>query len=313
MKPLKHDKPLVSIGLPVYDGDRYIRKALDSLLAQDYENFELIISDNGSTDRTQEICLEYTARDKRIQYYRNDMNMGAVWNFERVLQLSTGDFFMWAADDDAWEKDYVSTLLSVMTQFPKSIGSFTNYMKYSENGDLLGNEELISSKVCELGFRELIGMVFSSQKINVALYGLFRRKELQTLLKDGLPYWEVLDRATIAHFALSGKKVTLINKYLYKRTIHDKSFALRYGYTIQHNKFSAFIRYGMSRLRYYISFIKLLVKYSRSNSINNILYFSRKFTGYVFMIENFYLRSYSIAILRKLPCSRLIISRIKRV
>jgi glycosyltransferase involved in cell wall biosynthesis len=313
MEPLKHDKPLVSIGMPLYNGERYIRKALDSLMAQDYENFELIISDNAATDRTQEICLEYAAGDKRIQYYRNEMNMGAVWNFERVLQLSTGDFFMWAADDDAWEKDYVSTLLSVMNQFPKSIVSFTNYMKYSGTGDLLGNEDLISSEVCELGFRELIGMVFSSQKINVALYGLFRRNDLQTLLKDGFPNCDAPDRVIFAHFALSGKTVTLINKYLYKRTIHDKSHALRHGYTIRHNKFSVFIRDGMSRLRYYIQYIKLLVKYSRSNSINNILYFYRKFTGYVIMIEILYLRSLSIAILRKLPCSRVIKSRIKRV
>ncbi|MEM4134638.1 MAG: glycosyltransferase, partial [Candidatus Micrarchaeia archaeon] len=79
--------PLVSIGMPVYNGERFIRQALDSLLAQDYENFELIISDNASEDKTPEICLEYAARDKRIRYYRNEKNMGAAWNFKRVFDL----------------------------------------------------------------------------------------------------------------------------------------------------------------------------------------------------------------------------------
>jgi glycosyltransferase involved in cell wall biosynthesis len=104
-------KPLVSIGMPVYNGEPHIRQALDSLLAQEYENFELIISDNASTDRTQEICLEYVARDKRIRYYRNQMNMGAVWNFNRVFELLLGEYFMWASHDDYWHPRYLRSCL----------------------------------------------------------------------------------------------------------------------------------------------------------------------------------------------------------
>lgn len=71
-------EPLISIGLPVYNGERHIRQALDSLLAQNYGDFELIISDNASTDETQQICLEYAARDERIRYYRNERDMGGA-------------------------------------------------------------------------------------------------------------------------------------------------------------------------------------------------------------------------------------------
>lgn len=106
-------KPLVSIGLPVHNGEWYIGQALDCLLAQGYENFELIISDNASMDRTQEICLEYAAQDKRIRYYRNDVNMGAAWNYNRVFELSSGEYFMWAADDDYWEPGYIRSCLEV--------------------------------------------------------------------------------------------------------------------------------------------------------------------------------------------------------
>src|SRR4030042_4089054 len=104
-------KPLVSIGMAVHNGERYIRQALDSLLAQDYDNFELIISDNASTDKTREICLAYAAKDKRVRYYRNQTNVGALRNFDRVFELSSGEYFMWACHDDYWKPRYLSSCL----------------------------------------------------------------------------------------------------------------------------------------------------------------------------------------------------------
>jgi glycosyltransferase involved in cell wall biosynthesis len=309
--------PNVSIGMPIYNGEKYIRQALDSLLAQDYANFELVISDNASTDRTQEICHEYAMRDKRIRYYRNEQNMGIVWNFIRVFELSKGEYFMWAADDDGWERDYISTLLSVLNQFPESIVSFTNYMKYSENGDFLGNEELTGAEVCEMGFRELVAMVFSLQKINVAIYGLFRREELQTLLKDGFPNCSAPDRVVFAHFALAGKTVVLTNKYLYKRTVHNTSFAARDIYTLQHNKSNAFSGTEVARLRYYLTYVRLLVTYRRRHSMSNVLYFSGKLTRYVIMVELLYMwrrvQRLAIALLEISPCSTITKPAIKRV
>lgn len=108
------DKPLVSIGMPVYNGESYIRQALKSLLAQDYEHFELIISDNASTDQTGEICREYAAHNPRVVYYRNDENMGAAWNFKRVLELAKGKYFMWAAHDDLWDINYLKECIYIL-------------------------------------------------------------------------------------------------------------------------------------------------------------------------------------------------------
>lgn len=116
-----NEQPLVSIGMPVYNGEKYIRQALDSLLAQDYENFELIISDNASTDQTPAICREYAARDRRIRYFRNEQNMGANWNFQRVLNLSSAKYFMWAAHDDMWDSNYVSECLDTLEQNPEAV------------------------------------------------------------------------------------------------------------------------------------------------------------------------------------------------
>ena len=103
--------PRVSIGLPVYNGEKYLRSALDSLLAQDYGDFELIVSDNASTDRTAEICEQCANNDERVRFLRSDRNLGAVANFNKVFGLSSGEYFMWAAHDDLWHPSYISRCL----------------------------------------------------------------------------------------------------------------------------------------------------------------------------------------------------------
>ncbi len=111
---MKQAPALVSIGMPIYNAEKYLTKAIDSLLTQNYVNVELIISDNASTDQTSEICRQYAAKDKRIRYYNNKENMGASFNFMRVLQLAEGRYFMWAAHDDEWEKFYISELVDCL-------------------------------------------------------------------------------------------------------------------------------------------------------------------------------------------------------
>ena len=108
--------PSVSIGLPVRNGDEYLRTALDSLLAQDYRDFELNIWDNASDDGTSQICLEYARADSRIRFHRSDTNVGAAENFNRVFRISRGKYFMWAAHDDCWHPSYVSRCLEGLEQ-----------------------------------------------------------------------------------------------------------------------------------------------------------------------------------------------------
>jgi glycosyltransferase involved in cell wall biosynthesis len=103
--------PTVSIGMPVYNGEKYVREALDSLLAQTFTDFELIISDNASTDRTEPICREYAAQDARIRFVRQKRNEGAIANFNFVLDQAVGRYFMWAAADDVWDRRWIEVLL----------------------------------------------------------------------------------------------------------------------------------------------------------------------------------------------------------
>jgi glycosyltransferase involved in cell wall biosynthesis len=105
--------PQVSIGMPVYNGAEFIRNAIDSLLAQTFSEFELIISDNASDDDTEAICNEYAQRDCRIRYIRQNENMGIAANFQFVLDNSDGHYFMWAAADDVWDATWIEKMLPI--------------------------------------------------------------------------------------------------------------------------------------------------------------------------------------------------------
>lgn len=106
--------PLVMIGMPVYNGEQYLACALESLMAQDYAQWKLQIADNQSTDATREIAESYVSKDPRISYVRHEKNMGAVSNFLFLADLSDGPYFMWAAADDEWSSNYVSSCVAAL-------------------------------------------------------------------------------------------------------------------------------------------------------------------------------------------------------
>jgi glycosyltransferase involved in cell wall biosynthesis len=113
--------PRVSIGLPVYNGEKYVGKALDSILGQDFEDFELIISDNASQDKTGDICRHYAEKDKRIRYSRFQRNTGVVNNFNHVFKLSRGEYFKWAAHDDECHREFLGRCVEVLENAPDSV------------------------------------------------------------------------------------------------------------------------------------------------------------------------------------------------
>jgi glycosyltransferase involved in cell wall biosynthesis len=133
--------PQVSIGMPVYNGEKFIREAIDSLLMQTFTDFELIISDNASTDSTKEICEEYAARDERIRYVRQQKNRGAGYNFKFIFDEAVADYFMWAAADDVWDKNWIEMLLPISVSgqclaygMVQTIDCSKNNMNHAANG-----------------------------------------------------------------------------------------------------------------------------------------------------------------------------------
>jgi glycosyltransferase involved in cell wall biosynthesis len=129
------DRPLVSIGLPTYNGERYIRDALDSLVAQDYKNIEIVVSDNASSDGTLSVVEGYAMRDARVRVIRQDVNVGAPANFNVVFRESAGSFFMWAADDDRWEPGYVSACLTALLSHPNAVAACSRVRFIDEEGE----------------------------------------------------------------------------------------------------------------------------------------------------------------------------------
>jgi glycosyltransferase involved in cell wall biosynthesis len=128
--------PKVSIGLPVYNGERYLAEAIRSILEQSYDRFELVISDNASTDNTQEICREFAAKDKRIRYYRNTENVGLARNHTRVLELARGEYFKWAAHDDTYQREFLARCLEAL-KGSDAIAAYTAFNIIDETGRVI--------------------------------------------------------------------------------------------------------------------------------------------------------------------------------
>jgi glycosyltransferase involved in cell wall biosynthesis len=112
------NKPRVSIGLPVFNGENYLAAALDSIHDKTFGSFEVVICDNASTDGTEEICRRYAAHDRRVRYHRNEMNLGASANFNRTFELSIGTYFKWAAHDDLIAPTYLERCVAALDSEP---------------------------------------------------------------------------------------------------------------------------------------------------------------------------------------------------
>jgi len=167
--------PQVSIGLPVFNGEKSIAPALDSLLAQTFTNFELIISDNASTDTTSLICAEYASRDSRIKYVRQSENIGAFLNFKTVLQKARAKYFMWAAADDYWYPEFIAKNYSVLEQNSRIVSSISK-VRIGTNWDTAPNKTGTFPLRGE--YSERLWQYLSMPAANSRYYGLFRRPQL---------------------------------------------------------------------------------------------------------------------------------------
>ena len=128
------EAPTVSVGMPVYNGERFIREALESALQQTFSDFELIIADNDFSDMTQDICREYMERDLRIKYIRHEKNYGGYWNFCFVARQATGQFFTWLSHDDVLEPQFLEWTVQYMSENPRTVIAAVDFAIIDENG-----------------------------------------------------------------------------------------------------------------------------------------------------------------------------------
>ena len=233
-----NDVHLVGIGLPVYNGEKHLAFALDSILAQTYGKFELIISDNASTDRTEEICRQYANRDRRIRYLRNSQNLGAARNFNRVFELfSGGKYFRWNAHDDLIDPTFLQKCVQALEESPSASLAFPRrrYITW-EQGRVIGSAwESVAGASTEDGLApgRPINRLESFDNINFAavlrLYGgwfpLFAFALFPTELVRKthlLGSFPGADRILVAELAMLGEFVE-VPEELYFQRLHPAS------------------------------------------------------------------------------------------
>jgi len=170
--------PRVSIGLPVYNGEQYLAEEIDSLLAQTFSDFELIISDNASTDRTEEICRRYAEKDSRITYFRSTVNRGAAINFNRVFELAHGEYFKWAAHDDRCKPEFLEKCVAVLDRDPSVVLCFTG-IEFIDGNGLKLKEDRYPVDLSTVTRRDLFRFYATGGHIPNEFFGLIRTKILR--------------------------------------------------------------------------------------------------------------------------------------
>jgi glycosyltransferase involved in cell wall biosynthesis len=193
--------PLVSIGMPVYNGERYLAGTLDAMLVQDVEDFELIISDNASEDATAEIAKAYAERDQRIRYYRNEHNVGLTRNFNRVFELSRGKYFKWTAHDDWHPEHALRACATALEADPSAVVCASGVAIMDEDGDVFAEWHPsvdLRSPPAHLRFHRLIWSLDETHPLFAVLRAdaLRRTPLLRTYLGS--------DRVMLAQLALMG-------------------------------------------------------------------------------------------------------------
>jgi glycosyltransferase involved in cell wall biosynthesis len=194
--------PRVTVALPVYNGERFLREVIDSILLQTFTDFELLISDNASTDTTQSIAEEFAARDPRIQYRRHESNVGAHYNYNGLVAEARGEYLKWAADDDLYDPDFLRRCVEILDEFPDVVLAHTQACDIGENGEFLDDRPFgfdITADSPVARFRTYLG----AGNACLPIFGLHRTSVLR---RTGLlGHYAGSDRVLLAELALNGK------------------------------------------------------------------------------------------------------------
>lgn len=217
----------VSLGMPVFNAERFIKEALESIVKQSFEDFELVISDNCSTDNTEAICREYASGDERIRYFRQRANYGVVHNFNAAFRLTSGEYFKWAAADDVCGRDYLLRCVEVLDQDPTVVLAWPTTKGIDENGEpaVLFNEvsDLNSANSTYapdpvVRFRRLMQNMWW---VDGPFYGLTRASVLSRTSLH--PHHYSGDQILIAELALLGRFYEVPEELFFSRTHSQKT------------------------------------------------------------------------------------------
>jgi glycosyltransferase involved in cell wall biosynthesis len=205
--------PRVTVGLPVFNGEAYLPQSIESSFAQTFNDFELIIYDNCSTDGTEQICRQYAAKDNRIRYFREEVNRGAAWNHNRLVQLARGEYFKWQCCDDFCAPQMIATCVAELDRHPEIVLCYGQFVRIDKNGETLGTKTSVVKGMASphKRFRSLIHSRDSCEEI----YGVMRTAVASQTRLIG-PYSNS-DDTFLAEMILRGKFLQVPELQIYYR------------------------------------------------------------------------------------------------
>jgi glycosyltransferase involved in cell wall biosynthesis len=226
-------QPRVSIGLPVYNGERYVREAIEAVLSQTFSDLELVISDNASTDGTGEICQEAARRDPRVRYYRSPKNLGAAPNFNRCFTLAhPGEYFKWVTDDDLITDCFLERCIEALDSDPGMSLAFPAMVHADGEGNVTRHQLRADLSLVEEDpgrrAQHLIDYGLESPDIYWTLYGVMRRSALEKTELHG--NYIASDQVLLFELALTGKFIQVPDALLIHRA-HPNSWTMMTGRT----------------------------------------------------------------------------------
>ncbi|MGH8300489.1 MAG: glycosyltransferase family 2 protein [Steroidobacteraceae bacterium] len=199
--------PLVSVGLPVFNGEAFLENAIRSTLAQTLDDLELILCDNASTDRTAEICRDYAAREPRVRYFRNPRNLGAAANYNLAFGHARGRYFKWLGHDDGMRPSYLAKASRILEERPDAVLCNTAVSYIDSTGSQIGLYDSRLSGADSPSPSARFGWMVLRSHTCVDFFGLIRRESLRDSLLHGS--FHGADRALLAQLSLRGRMVQL--------------------------------------------------------------------------------------------------------
>lgn len=231
--------PRVTLAMPVFNGADFIAETLESLLGQSFADFELIITDNASTDATRAICEAYAARDPRVRYHCNEENLGAAGNYNRGHALARGEFLKWCAHDDLLSADYLERAVAALDADPEAVMAFGRSQFIDEQGGLMERSPLGEPfggdprVTLAADSRDPIERLRKSLDVRIscgAIFGVFRKSAVDKTLLHRKYYQS--DRPLLSELALLGPflyvpEAVFFNREHAKRSMRTPSKAER--------------------------------------------------------------------------------------
>ena len=230
---MKTQAPCISIGLPVYNGERFISEAIQCVLNQTFSDWELVICDNSSTDRTVEICHQFAERDSRIRVHQNTRNMGVCFNYSEVFRLSRGRYFKWMAHDDLFAPRFIEACIQELEKDESVVLAFTKMCYVDAKGQLLRrqtSELSVTGSTVESRAKQFLESAAQSTDFLWLAYGVVRQEVLQQSGSMGL--YAGSDHVMLFRIALRGR-IEQIEEEMFFRREHSEASTCKRGSTVR--------------------------------------------------------------------------------